>query len=803
MRVIKRDGHEVGFNRNKVIKAISKAGYVPASVKDQIATSIEKAGGDSSVPVEDIQDQVECMLMGTHYKDVAQRYVRYRYRREMLRNKEKVNDSILDIVDHTNQEVDDENSNKNPRILSTQRDYIAGEVSKDLSRRVLLDDDIIKAHDSGLIHFHDMDYYIQNMHNCDLVNLEDMLQDYTVISGAMIERPHSFYTACNVATQIMAQVASNQYGGQSESLAHLSPFVDVSRHRIRAEVEDEVSEGVTSGQLTLDPASTEYEEYVTNITERRVREEVKQGVQAIHYQITTLMTTNGQTPFVTIWMYLGEVPEGRQRDDLAMVIEEVIRQRYRGVKNDQGIWVTPAFPKLVYCLEEDNAVPGSRYWYLTELSAKCSAKRLVPDYVSEKVLFKNKFPKERRLTTAQRRDQWGDEHVWGPNPFRSLTDDECAEIDRCDQDGRHLTPKVMTILENHNILYNQAFTLAFPPMGCRSFLTDDPIHHQYYGRFNQGVVTINLVYVALEAVSRVAGSIDDYTVDDQQDAMTEFWSYFDDTLDLCHRALQARHARLVGTPSDVSPIHWQYGALARLQKGETIDPLLYGNYSTISLGYAGLYECVKAITGFSHTDDRAKGFALCIMQHMNDKCAEWRHVENISYSLYGTPLESTTYQFAQGLQRRFGRIPGITDHGYITNSYHVNVREHIDPFTKLGLEAEFQRLSPGGAISYVETVNLNNNVQAVLEVIRYIYEHIMYAELNTKSDYCQVCGYDGEIQIVEDDQGHLSWECPHCGNRDQSKMNVARRTCGYIGSQFWNQGRTEEIRDRYVHLGGE
>ena len=803
MRVIKRDGQEVRFSRNKVIRAISKAGYVSAAIKDQIATNIEKAGGDSSVPVEDIQDQVECMLMGTHYKDVAQRYVRYRYRREMLRNGEKVNDSILDIVDHKNQEVDDENSNKNPRILSTQRDYIAGEVSKDLSRRVLLDEDIIKAHDAGLIHFHDMDYYIQNMHNCDLVNLEDMLQDYTVISGAMIECPHSFYTACNVATQIMAQVASNQYGGQSESLAHLSPFVDVSRQSIRAEVEDEVSEGITSGQLTLDPASTEYEEYVTNITERRVRKEVKQGVQAIQYQIMTLMTTNGQTPFVSIWMYLGEVPEGRQRDDLAMVIEEVIRQRYQGVKNDQGIRVTPAFPKLVYCLEDDNVVPGSRYWYLTKLSAKCSAKRLVPDYVSEKVLFENKFPKERRLTTAQRRDQWGNEHVWGPNPFRSLTDDECAEIDKCDQNNRHLTPKVKTILEKHNIRYNQAFTLAFPPMGCRSFLTDDPIHHQYYGRFNQGVVTINLVYVALEAVRRVAGSIDDYTADDQQDAMTEFWSYFDETLDLCHRALQARHARLVGTPSDVSPIHWQYGALARLQKGETIDPLLYGNYSTISLGYAGLYECVKAITGFSHTDDHAKGFALCIMQHMNDRCAEWRKAENISYSLYGTPLESTTYQFAQGLQRRFGRIPGITDHGYITNSYHVNVREHIDPFTKLGFEAEFQRLSPGGAISYVETVNLNNNVQAVLEVIRYIYEHIMYAELNTKSDYCQVCGYDGEIQIVEDDHGHLSWECPHCGNRDQSKMNVARRTCGYIGSQFWNQGRTEEIRDRYIHLGGE
>lgn len=732
MIVVKRTGKRVQFNKDKILKAISKAGFVEEKTKERIANYIASLNRDE-ITVEEIQDIVERKLMESSYKDVAKEYVRYRYKRELIRENEKVNNSILELLATKNDYLNGENSNKNPTILSTQRDYMAGEVSKDISRRLLLPPDISEAHDTGLIHFHDMDYFAQNMHNCCLVNLEDMLQNGTVISNTMIEKPHSFLTACNIATQIMAQVASNQYGGQSESLAHLAPFVDISRQRIRAEVTEDLCD--------LDIDDILRDRMITDITEKRVHNEVKHGVQIIQYQINTLMTTNGQTPFVTIWMYLGEVEEGQLRDDLAMIIEEVLKQRYQGVKNEKGAWITPAFPKLVYALEEDNITEDSRYWYLTKLAAKCTAKRLVPDYVSEKKMFEYK------------KDKKGDGN-------------------------------------------------CYPPMGCRSFLTPyltpegDP---QYYGRFNQGVVTINLVDVALSAKKEFEEYPEDYR--SEYTLKDIFWNIFEERLELCHRALQLRHTRLEGTPSDVSPIHWQYGALARLEKGETIDKLLHGGYSTLSLGYAGLYECVKAITGHSHTDDEAKDFALAVMQKMNDKCKEWKTAENIDYSLYGTPIESTTYKFAQCLKDRFGVIEDITDHDYITNSYHVNVREEIDPFTKLKFESDFQLLSPGGAISYIETSNLSNNIDAVLEVIKYIYDNIIYAELNTKSDYCQVCGYDGEIQIVEEDD-KLIWECPNCGNRDQKKMNVARRTCGYIGSQFWNQGRTEEIKDRFVHLGG-
>lgn len=730
MIVVKRTGKRVQFNKDKILKAISKAGFVEEKTKERIANYIASLNRDE-ITVEEIQDIVERKLMESSYKDVAKEYVRYRYKRELIRENEKVNNSILELLATKNDYLNGENSNKNPTILSTQRDYMAGEVSKDISRRLLLPPDISEAHDTGLIHFHDMDYFAQNMHNCCLVNLEDMLQNGTVISNTMIEKPHSFLTACNIATQIMAQVASNQYGGQSESLAHLAPFVDISRQRIRAEVTEDLCD--------LDIDDILRDRMITDITEKRVHNEVKHGVQIIQYQINTLMTTNGQTPFVTIWMYLGEVEEGQLRDDLAMIIEEVLKQRYQGVKNEKGAWITPAFPKLVYALEEDNITEDSRYWYLTKLAAKCTAKRLVPDYVSEKKMFEYK------------KDKKGDGN-------------------------------------------------CYPPMGCRSFLTPyltPDGDAKYYGRFNQGVVTINLVDVALSAKK-------DYDLVEKPNPHTIedfFWNIFEKRLELCHRALQLRHTRLEGTPSDVSPIHWQYGALARLEKGETIDKLLHGGYSTLSLGYAGLYECVKAITGHSHTDDEAKDFALAVMQKMNDKCKEWKTAENIDYSLYGTPIESTTYKFAQCLKDRFGVIEDITDHDYITNSYHVNVREEIDPFTKLKFESDFQLLSPGGAISYIETSNLSNNIDAVLEVIKYIYDNIIYAELNTKSDYCQVCGYDGEIQIVEEDD-KLIWECPNCGNRDQKKMNVARRTCGYIGSQFWNQGRTEEIKDRFVHLGG-
>lgn len=739
IKVVKRDGRTVAFDKSKIIEAISKAGQVDDAIKEKIASDIENLDVEENgglLSVEDIQDIVEQKLMESSYKDVAREYVRYRYRRELIREHEALDNSILEIVTNDNEYINGENSNKNPVINSTQRDYMAGEVSKDITSRLLVPEYIWRAHQEGLIHFHDSDYFIQKMHNCCLVNLEDMLQNGTVISNTLIEKPHSFSTACNIATQIMAQVASNQYGGQSETLSHLAPFVDVSRKKIHKQVEQELES--IQERLSVD----EYNKMVNDITESRVRDEVKRGVQTIQYQIMTLMTTNGQTPFVTIFMYLNEVPEGRTRDDLAMIIEEVLEQRYQGTKNEKGAWVTPAFPKLVYVLEENNIHENSQYWYLTKLAAKCTAKRLVPDYVSEKKMFEYKK----------------------------------------DFNG------------NGN---------CYPPMGCRSFLTPDTQDFngngvpKYYGRFNQGVVTINLPDVALTALQQSSDK------DDIEAVKAEFWKVFDERLELCHKALQIRHRRLEGTISDVSPIHWQHGALARLKKGEKIDKLLHGNYSTISLGYAGLYECVKAITGKSHTDEEAKPFALSIMKVMNDRCAKWKAEENVSYSLYGTPIETTTEKFAKCLQKRFGIIEGITDHDYITNSYHVNVREHINPFQKLQFEAEFQLLSPGGAISYIETGDMSNNLEAVLEVMKYIYDNIIYAELNTKSDYCQVCDYDGEIQVKKDEvTGKLIWECPQCGNRDQRKMNVARRTCGYIGSQFWGQGRTQEIKERFVHLGG-
>ena len=715
--VIKRNGTKSLFDKDKIVNAIEKAmtttpGGIDSRVSNAIADHIAEM--PNTLSVEQIQDIVIEQLKASPFADVAESYSHWRKLRQEIRDKEKTNASILEIIDAKNDAINQENSNKNPTVNSVQRDYMAGEVSKDLTARLLLDPEIVKAHEDGLIHFHDADYFAQHMHNCDLVNLEDMLQNGTVISGTGIDKPHSFSTACNIATQIIAQVASNQYGGQSISLTHLAPFVDVSRKKIAAEVEAEM-EG-------LDVSAERKKE----IVERRLRNEINRGVQTIQYQVVTLMTTNGQAPFITVFMYLGEARNPQEKADLAIIIEETIRQRYQGVKNEAGVWITPAFPKLIYVLEEDNIRPGAPYYYLTELAAKCTAKRMVPDYISEKKMLEMKV----------------------------------------DKNG-----------EGH----------CYTCMGCRSFLTPyvDPEtgKPKYYGRFNQGVVTINLVDVALSS----GGNFE------------KFWKIFDERLALCHKALQARHQRLMGTPSDAAPILWQYGALARLKKGEKIDKLLFGGYSTISLGYAGLYECVKYMTGKSHTDAGAKPFALSVMQHMNDKCTEWKKAENMDYSLYGTPLESTTYKFAKCLQKRFGIVPGITDKNYITNSYHVHVSEHIDAFTKLKFESEFQKLSPGGAISYVEVPNMQDNLEAVMSVLQFIYDNIMYAELNTKSDYCQCCGYDGEIKIVEDD-GKLVWECPNCGNRDQSKMNVARRTCGYIGSNFWNQGRTQEIRDRVVHL---
>ena len=723
--VIKRDGKKVPFDKSKIVNAIEKAmtnttGGVDSRVSNAIADYITDI--PDTMSVEQIQDVVIDQLKNSPLSDVADAYSHWRILRQEIRDKQRAYGEILSICDVDNERVKQENSNKNPVVASTQRDYMAGEVSKDLTFNLLLPKDIVDAHFNGMIHFHDSDYFAQKIPNCDLVNLEDMLQNGTVISGTYIEKPHSFSTACNIATQIIAQVASNQYGGQSISLSHLAPFVDVSRKKITEEVHSEFYEMVQNNEIDKMPAR----ETISRIVEERLHKEIARGVQTIQYQVITLMTTNGQAPFITVFMYLDEVPEGQTRDDLATIIEETIRQRYQGVKNEKGAWITPAFPKLIYVLEEDNIHPDSKYFYLTELAAKCTAKRMVPDYISEKKMLEYKI------------DENGDGH-------------------------------------------------CYTCMGCRSFLTPyvDPEtgKPKYYGRFNQGVVTINLVDVACSSKKDVE----------------EFWKIFDERLELCHRALQIRHKRLLGTLSDVSPIHWQYGALARLKKGEKIDKLLYGGYSTISLGYAGLYECVKYMTGKSHTDPEAKPFALEIMQHMNDKCAEWRDAENIAYSLYGTPLESTTFKFAKCLQKRFGIIPEVTDHDYITNSYHVNVREHIDAFTKLKFESEFQPLSQGGQISYIECPNMTNNISAVIAVMQYIYDNTMYAELNIKSDYCQVCGYDGEIKIVEDN-GKLVWECPNCGNRDQSKLNVARRTCGFIGTQFWNQGRTQEIRDRVVHL---
>ncbi len=734
MRIIKRNGAEAEFDLGKIITAVTKANK--ASEKEELTDSqineiaeyvefkISKA--NRALSVEEIQDIVEDQIMAQGAFEVAKRYVRYRYTRSLIRKANTTDNQILSLIECNNEEVKQENSNKNPTVNSVQRDYMAGEVSKDITKRILLPQDIVEAHDAGIIHFHDADYFAQHMHNCDLVNLEDMLQNGTVISDTMIEKPHSFSTACNIATQIIAQVASNQYGGQSISLTHLAPFVQISRERIRKEVAEESKEF----DVNLS------EEKINDITEKRLRDEVRRGVQTIQYQVVTLLTTNGQAPFVTVYMYLNEANNEQEKKDLAMIIEETLQQRIQGVKNESGVWITPAFPKLIYVLEEDNINEGSEYFYLTELAAKCTAKRMVPDYISEKVMLELK-----------------------------------GDVYTC--------------------------------MGCRSFLTPDRFtdtgkvgnvanagnyvegKHKYYGRFNQGVVTLNLVDIACSS----GGD------------MNKFWKIFEDRLELCHRALQCRHNRLKGTLSDAAPILWQYGALARLKKGEPIDKLLYNGYSTISLGYAGLYECTRYMTGKSHTDENGgKDFALSVMKKMNAACAEWKAAENIDYSIYGTPLESTTYKFAKCLQKRFGIIKGVTDKNYITNSYHVHVTEEIDAFTKLKFESEFQALSPGGAISYVEVPNMQDNIPAVLNVMRFIYDNIMYAELNTKSDYCQVCGYDGEIQIIEDEHGKLIWHCPNCGNEDQDKMNVARRTCGYIGTQYWNQGRTQEIRERVLHL---
>ena len=724
MKIIKRNGQEVVFDRDKIVHAVCRANEEMddfAKISNdkivRLAADVEKECNHMgrSVSVEEIQDMVEDRLMAMNAFSLARKYITYRYSRALARKANTTDAHILTLIECNNEEVKQENSNKNPTVNSVQRDYMAGEVSKDLTRRILLPEDIVAAHDEGIIHFLDADYFAQHMHNCDLVNLEDMLQNGTVISGTLIEKPHSFSTACNIATQIIAQVASNQYGGQSISLTHLAPFVDISRKKIRKEVADELA--------LVDITD---EAHIAQIAEKRLRDEVRKGIQMIQYQVVTLLTTNGQAPFVTVFMYLNEARSEQEKADLAVIIEETLTQRIQGVKNESGVWITPAFPKLIYVLEPDNITKDSKYWYLTELAAKCTAKRMVPDYISEKKMLEYKV----------------------------------------DKNG-----------EGH----------CYTCMGCRSFLTpyvDENGKPKYYGRFNQGVVTINLVDVALSSGK------------DEK----KFWQIFDERLDLCYRALMCRHNRLKGTVSDAAPILWQYGALARLKKGETIDKLLYGGYSTISLGYAGLYECTKYMTGKSHTDEEAKPFALAVMQHMNDKCKEWKAKENIDFSLYGTPLESTTYKFAKCLQKRFGVIEGVTDKNYITNSYHVHVSEKIDAFTKLKFESEFQQLSPGGAISYVEVPNMQDNIPAVLSVMQFIYENIMYAELNTKSDYCQVCGYDGEIQIVTDESGKLVWECPCCKNRDQSKMNVARRTCGYIGTQYWNQGRTQEIKDRVLHL---
>lgn len=736
MKVIKRNGVEVDFSREKIYQAISRANdevrsfdekdAVSDVVINTIATRLYERCRKRSraTSVEEIQDMIETELMKEHAYETAKRYIRYRYWRSQVRQRNTTDDQILALIDNNNEEVKQENSNKNPTVVSVQRDYMAGEVSKDLTKRYLLPADVMRAHEEGLIHFHDADYFAQHMHNCDLINLEDMLQNGTVISGTMIEKPHSFSTACNIATQIIAQVASSQYGGQSISLTHLAPFVDISRQKIRAEVEEELA-GLRSYE-TYSEYQTLIDTQIDEIVEKRVRDEIKRGVQTIQYQVVTLMTTNGQAPFITVFMYLGEAKDEQTRNDLALIIEEVLKQRYQGVKNESGAWVTPAFPKLIYVLEEQNIHKDSKYYYLTKLSAMCTAKRMVPDYISEKIMLQNKV----------------------------------------DKNG------------NGN---------CYTCMGCRSFLTpyvDKDGKPKYYGRFNQGVVTVNLVDIGLSAGRD----------------MKKFWALFDERMELCHKALQFRHERLTGTMSDAAPILWQYGALTRLKKGETIDEYLHGGYSTISLGYAGLWECVYALIEKKLTEPEGEALGLEIMKKLNEYTAKWKKAENIDYSLYGTPLESTTYKFAKALQKRFGYVPGVSDRNYITNSYHVHVTEPIDAFEKLALEAKFQALSPGGAISYVEVPNMQDNIEAVLEIMHFIYDHIMYAELNTKSDYCQVCGYDGEIQIIENEDQKLIWQCPNCGNTDQTKMNVARRTCGYIGSQFWNQGRTQEIRERVMHV---
>ena len=796
--VIKRDGKMVPFNAARIIKAITKSGAVPNRVKYKIAYAI-RTNGQTSMSVEDIQNEVERMLAEEGYWDVSRSYVRYRYKRELARGSAGIHGAILSIADMVNQEVLDENSNKNPIMLSTQRDYIAGEVSRDISYKVLFPEDCVTAHKDGIIHIHDTDYFVQHMHNCCVWDAADMLQNGTVINDTLIEKPHSFSTACNIATQIMAIIASCQYGGQTLSIAHLAPFVNVSRQRIRAEVEAELDKVYIRGKGKGDGDKIDKPSLIANITEERLKKEIQRGVQTMQYQVNTISSSNGQTPFVTFWLSLSDCAPGQERDDMAMVIEEILKQRLQGVKNKAGAWVSPAFPKLIYGLSELTMDESSPYFYLTELAAKCSAKRLVPDSISEKLELQMKYPMSKRLPTYKRRDLWGDEHIWGRNPFKLMSDSECAELDAyaSGSDDPKVIARGKELMEKYSIPYRKVFPEVYPCMGCRSFLTPDFIHYKHYGRFNQGVVTINLPDVALSAIKEVGK-------DDKDILFRKFWTIFSDRLNLCHKALRVRHDRLKGTVSDASPIHWQYGALARLNPGEVIDPLLYDNYSTLSLGYAGLYECVYAMTGYSHTDPHAKEFALNIMKAMNEACAQWREDENISYSLYGTPIETTTYKFAQCLQKRFGIVPEVTDHGYITNSYHVNVREHIDPFSKLDFEAEFQALSPGGAISYIETADLTGNTEAVLSVMRHIYDTILYAELNTKSDYCQACGFDGEIKIVRDnDTGRLVWECPNCGNRDQNTLNVARRTCGYIGSKFWNQGRTEEIQDRVVHLGGE
>lgn len=735
MNVIKRNGQEVIFDITKIQNAIRKAN---AEVLENqqlseddivyISQQIEKicSKHHRALGVEEIQDIVEEMIIRYNAAEVARRYIKYRYEHELIRRANTTDDSILALVENFNEEVKQENSNKNPTVASVQRDYMAGEVSKDLSRRILLPKDVVKAHDEGLIHFHDMDYYSQHIHNCCLINLEDMLQNGTVISGTLIEKPHSFSTACNITTQIVAQVASNQYGGQSFSLTHLAPFVEISRAKIRKLVEEETNEGIAAGEIEFEKNSEKYNSYISRVVEKRVREEVKRGVQMIQYQVITLLTTNGQAPFVTVFAYLNEAKDEQTKKDLALIIEEVLVQRHQGVKNEKGAWVTPAFPKIVYVLEEDNIKEGTPYFYLTKLAAKCTAKRMVPDYVSEKIMLR----------------------------------------DKVDKNG-----------EGH----------CYTPMGCRSFLTpyvDENGQPKYYGRFNTGVVTVNLPDIALSS----KGDID------------KFWTIFDERMELCHKALEARHKRLRGTLSDTSPIHWQYGALSRLQKGETIDKLLFNGYCTLSLGFAGLWECVYALNGKKLTEPEGEALGLEIMKKLNEYTAKWKAAEHIDYSLYGTPLESTTYKFAKCLQKRFGIVEGVNDKNYITNSYHIHVTEEIDAFSKLQTEAAFQKLSPGGAISYVEVPNMEHNLDAVIKVMQYIYDNIMYAELNTKSDYCQVCDYNGEIQIVTDEQGKLIWECPNCGNHDQAKMSVARRTCGYIGTQFWNQGRTQEIKERVMHL---